>query len=151
MTELLTFKLKITDFHSEGFEFLSNFFMKEQYYWGNNTFKSAEHAYQYQKAVHDADRRAIENASTPGQAKKIGRQIEIRKDWEYVKLWVMLEIIRRKFCNSAMGELLLGTGDAELIEGNTWGDTFWGVCRGKGENHLGKILMLVRDELREKE
>ena len=50
--------------------------------------------------------------------------------------------------NDDLKEKLLATGDAELIEGNTWNDTYWGVCRGKGKNHLGKIIMEVREALK---
>lgn len=61
----------------------------------------------------------------------------------------MHDLVLRKFtAHPDLTELLLVTGDAELIEGNTWGDTTWGVCRGKGENLLGKILMAVRETLR---
>ena len=62
----------------------------------------------------------------------------------------MYEIVKDKFSrNPELRVKLLNTGDIELIEGNYWGDTFWGVCNGKGENHLGKILMRVRKELAE--
>ena len=71
-----------------------------------------------------------------------------RDNWSRIKNDVMLKLLRRKFVSgSHYATLLLDTGGAELIEGNTWGDTYWGVCDGVGENHLGKLLMLVRDEL----
>ena len=60
----------------------------------------------------------------------------------------MLSIVRAKFENAYLRRRLIATGDAELMEGNDWGDRFWGVCRGKGENRLGKILMKVRAEIR---
>ena len=89
---------------------------------------------------------------SPGQAKKYGKTVELRKDWEDVKLSIMEEIIREKFIyDPDLVKMLLDTGDKELIEGNNWNDTFWGMCRGKGENHLGKILMKLREELRMKE
>jgi hypothetical protein len=59
----------------------------------------------------------------------------------------MTEIIRLKFQNPGLKAKLLATGNQELIEGNTWGDCYWGVCEGNGQNHLGKILMQVREEL----
>ena len=65
------------------------------------------------------------------------------------KLGITEDVIRQKFNNPELKEKLIATGDAELIEGNPWGDTFWGVCEGKGENHLGKILMKIRSELNE--
>jgi predicted NAD-dependent protein-ADP-ribosyltransferase YbiA (DUF1768 family) len=58
-------------------------------------------------------------------------------------------LVRQKFREPKLRELLAGTRNAELIEGNYWGDRFWGVYvgDGKGENHLGKILMQVREEV----
>ena len=56
----------------------------------------------------------------------------------------MLELLHLKFRHPVLKDQLLATGDVELIEGNDWGDEFWGVCCGKGSNNLGKLLMLVR-------
>lgn len=80
----------------------------------------------------------------------MGRRVKLRPDWEQVKTAVMEEVVRAKFTqNPDLAALLLSTGDAELIEGNTWGDTCWGVDlrTGRGENRLGRILMKVRAEL----
>ena len=83
-------------------------------------------------------------------AKKLGRTVKLRPDWNEVKLSVMLEVLRHKFNqNPDLADKLLATGDTLLQEGNTWHDYYWGVCNGKGENNLGKLLMLVRQELRE--
>ena len=85
------------------------------------------------------------------QAKSLGRMVNLRDDWEFVKVNIMLEITRAKFeQNLELAEKLLATGNAMLVEGNHWNDTFWGVDarNGKGENYLGKILMCVRRELR---
>jgi len=60
----------------------------------------------------------------------------------------MTDLVRQKFSNPQLAKQLLDTKDFELIEGNTWGDTFWGVCSGKGQNNLGKILMQIRNELK---
>ena len=60
----------------------------------------------------------------------------------------MLEMLRRKFRTEPYRSLLLGTGEMELVEENTWGDRFWGVCRGEGKNHLGRLLMQVREEMK---
>ena len=49
--------------------------------------------------------------------------------------------------NDDLADCLVDTGDQPLIEGNTWGDRFWGVCGGTGMNHLGRLLMEVREEL----
>lgn len=93
----------------------------------------------------------IRQADTPGKAKKIGRSVDLREDWEDVKIAVMIAVIRRKFSARYRPELcqqLIDTGDAILVEGNTWGDTFWGVCNGKGKNNLGRILMARREVLK---
>ena len=61
----------------------------------------------------------------------------------------MQEIVQAKFeQNPVLAKWLLNTGDAKLIEGNTWNDRYWGVCAGIGQNKLGKILMKVRDNLK---
>lgn len=86
----------------------------------------------------------------PSEAKRLGRRVKLRDDWEEVKELVMYEICYHKFNqNPDIKRMLLNTGDAELIEGNTWGDCIWGVCNGVGNNLLGKILMRVRNELKE--
>jgi N-glycosidase YbiA len=77
-----------------------------------------------------------------------GKRVALRSDWEVVKVGIMEQCLRSKFAGSELRSLLLSTGDAELVEGNTWNDRFWGVCRGKGQNHLGKLLMRIRSELR---
>ena len=91
----------------------------------------------------------VRYAESPGIAKKMGRSLQIRPDWEDVKLNIMEDLVRLKFTtHSGLRKKLLRTGDAELIEGNWWGDQFWGVSKGYGENHLGKILMKVRDDFK---
>ena len=87
----------------------------------------------------------------PDYARRMGRSMkQIREDWDKIKLRVMYEIVKAKFSqNEKLQAKLLATRDRVLIEGNDWGDTFWGMTDGEGENHLGKILMRVRAELRE--
>lgn len=80
--------------------------------------------------------------------KKEQKKYKIRKDWDKVKLDIMTLIIREKFKIPFLRKKLLDTNDEELIEYNSWGDTFWGVCDGKGGNNLGKILMQVRNEIK---
>lgn len=67
-----------------------------------------------------------------------------RPDWNKVKKRIMANILDIKFSDPVLRQLLDDTGDAEIIEGNSWGDTYWGVCRGVGQNNLGKILMNIR-------
>ena len=86
----------------------------------------------------------------PSRAKKRGRNVQLRHDWEEVKDECMYITVKAKFTqNQDLKEKLLATGDAMLIEGNTWNDKYWGVCYGKGKNKLGQILMRVREELKE--
>jgi ribA/ribD-fused uncharacterized protein len=109
---------------------------------------TSEHAYQAAKTLNEEDKERIASQSTPALAKRMGKSVAKRPDWEQVKLKIMYDIVLAKFQqNPVLKYLLILTKDAELIEGNTWGDTYWGVCNGKGENHLGKILMRIRDEL----
>ena len=129
------------------YRFLSNFF-RRPLTWKGERWPTAEHAYQAAKCRRPEQFRMIRNAPSPGAAKRMGRKVEMRGDWDRVKEDVMLSIVRAKFEDSYLRRLLVATGDAVLIEGNEWGDRFWGVCRGTGENRLGKILMRVRTELR---
>lgn len=135
----------ISSFHGEHF-FLSNFYPFELV-WDGATYPTVEHAYQASKTEDPALRRDIAHAGTPGGAKRMGRSVPLRPDWEDVKLDIMRQLIRLKFKDLDLRAALLTTGSSYLIEGNTWGDTYWGKCRGAGTNWLGEILMLVRDEL----
>jgi N-glycosidase YbiA len=135
------------DSFSGRYRFLSNFFPCSVEYEGM-PYPSTEHAYQAAKTTSSGLRFVLFTHGTPGEAKKRGRGVPLRPDWEQIKLSVMLELLRKKFSNPELRDMLLATGDAELIEGNTWGDRFWGVCNGVGENHLGKLLMQVREEKR---
>ena len=112
-------------------------------------FPSVEHAYQAAKFPDYERKFKISKALTPGQAKRMGRDLgDIRPDWKEVSLKVMRELVKQKFSEPRLKELLLATGDEELQEGNTWGDAFWGTVNGVGLNHLGKILMEVRFTLK---
>ena len=107
-----------------------------------------EHYFQANKADNQNDYLHIAYAPTPGEAKRLGRKIQLRPDWEKIKDKVMLTGLRKKFADPELRSLLLSTGDEELIEGNYWGDTYWGVCNGVGQNKLGKLLMQVREEIK---
>lgn len=126
--------------------FLSNFWLAEVEMDGV-VYPCVENAYQAAKTF-DYKRREMFRSLTPGQAKREGQKSLMRPDWDQVKVMIMTTLVTNKFDRSkSLQERLLQTGDLELIEGNTWGDVFWGVCKGKGENNLGKILMKVRAEL----
>lgn len=100
----------------------------------------------------EADAREyVSRLKTPTEAKRLGRNIEVRPDWNGVKLTVMEWGLRQKFSyGTPLADMLTDTGEEELVEGNNWGDFFWGRVDGKGENHLGRILMRIREELKEK-
>jgi len=138
---------KIAEFGGHH-RFLSNFWPSEIEFEGS-TYATVEHAYQAAKTLDLEERRRIAGLATPAEAKRAGRALTPRADWEQVKFEVMEGCVRQKFATHAeLRELLIDTGDAELEEGNTWGDRVWGVYEGQGENRLGKILMKVREELR---
>ena len=139
---------KIQSFIGE-YSFLSNF-APITVTWPSSSnsilqWPTAEHAFQASKTLNHEDKLEIYKCDTPGRAKRIGRQVELRLDWEDKKISIMRGIIISKFVGSHIAMFdLLNTGNAELIEENHWGDCFWGVCNGKGRNELGKILMEVR-------
>jgi ribA/ribD-fused uncharacterized protein len=136
----------IEEFQGE-YRFLSNFWPAAVKGPSGLWYASVENAYQASKSLRLLDHQKIV-AMSAGQSKRYARGVDLRKDWEDIKIDVMLGLVRQKFTNNTqLTEKLLSTGDEELIEGNHWGDCFWGVCKGKGSNHLGKILMQVRDEL----
>ena len=126
--------------------FLSNFYVAPVEYQGL-TYQNNEAAFQSAKAKIKKDNEKFIDL-VAAEATKLGSQSALRDDWEDVKIDVMHEVCMAKFTqNLLLKEKLLATGTEELIEGNNHGDTFWGCVNGKGENHLGKILMKVREEL----
>lgn len=131
-----------------GYDFLSNFYMATVRFDGK-LYPSVEHAYQASKTLDNISREIIRKAKTPSDAKKLGQGLEIRTDWHDVRLDIMRSLIREKFENPFLRPLLLSTGDAALILNNKWNDKFWGICRGTGENWLGKILMEERNRIKE--
>lgn len=129
--------------------FLSNFYPAEVHL-GGLPYPTVEHAYQAAKTTNPEEREIIRTSPGPAMAKKLGRHVDVRPDWETIKLEVMAELIVEKFENHPdLASKLVSTGSAELVEGNWWGDTYWGVCRGKGQNNLGKLLMATRKQLME--
>jgi len=136
----------ITSF-SRMFSFLSNFYPATVLLDGVE-FPSVEHAYQAAKTHNKHWRERIREQTSPGNAKRMGRRLRVRRDWDDVKLQVMEDLLRQKFSlYPTMKSALLATGKALLIEGNNWGDVYWGFRDGRGENHLGKLLMQIRQEL----
>ena len=140
------------DSFSGPYRFLSNFYPSPFPLIGV-TWPTVEHAYQFGKVDPKSIdlekwKRIFLECITPREAKKLGQSIEIREDWEHIKVMVMRGLLGLKFNNPELRGRLLATGSQELVEGNNWNDTFWGVCRGVGQNYLGRLLMDLRDELR---
>lgn len=153
----------IDEFRGKYF-FLSNFYEQTLVY-QNVMYPTAEHAFQASKTLNERQRHRISKLASPGTAKRTGRAIALRSDWEEVKVQIMEEIIELKFGKSILKKRLLATDNALLIEGNNWGDAFWGATleerSGKhikiwdgrnhlwyGRNELGRILMDFREKLR---
>lgn len=125
------------------YSFLSNFWPAPVEYKGT-LFASVEHAYQAAKCRRE-DWPKFQGIG-PGKAKRLGRKLQVYDpEWNGKKLELMHSLVLQKFSNDSYLKVrLLDTGNQELVEGNTWEDTFWGVCDGTGKNHLGRILMEVR-------
>lgn len=157
----------INGFYARGTQdqFLSNFFFwpftlrvdpaaganSPVVHLANHLAPTVEHFFQAAKTKDRQQSLAILRASTAPEAKRLGRMVALRPDWESVKYAAMKEILRSKFSDSELKVRLLATGDAELIEANHWHDTVWGVCTcgrhaNTGENHLGRLLMEIRAE-----
>lgn len=136
---------KIWGFFGPHF-FLSNFYVEKDGLTG-------EHRFQASKAADDVQRSWVLGAVTPGEAKYRGRTIRLRPDWEDIKIDVMSMVLEHKFSDPDLRAALLATGDAELFEANHWHDKFWGVDKwtGDGENHLGNLLMQLRNRLQKDE
>ena len=136
----------IDSFRGE-YRFLSNFWEYPIVY-ESIVYPTTEHAYQAAKSNDALIKIDISLAKTPGIAKKIGNTIIMRSDWNSIKIKVMGDITRLKYNgDNDLSKMLINTSPHELVEGNIWGDTFWGVCKGVGCNHLGKILMMRRSQL----
>lgn len=132
-----------------NYRWLSNFYPAPMIYKGV-LWRTTEHAYQAAKSD-DPNVHFDFMDITAGQAKKRGRELVMRDDWDDIKLYVMAELTTLKYQIPSLRQLLLETGTRHIIEGNSWGDTFFGVCNGIGENHLGKILMAERYRILQKE
>jgi ribA/ribD-fused uncharacterized protein len=115
-------------------------------------YATVEHAFQAAKTQHHWWRQRIREAATPKEAKQLGKQCPLRADWEQSKVQVMFGLVWQKFTqNPELAAKLKATGDRWIEEDAPW-DAFWGTgYGGKGENHLGTILMDIRAELRRQE
>jgi hypothetical protein len=126
------------------YRFLSNFYPSPIEVNGKK-YETVEHYYQAMKATNEEDHEYVRSSPSPGIAKHRGKRILIRSDWEMNKVSVMLEGLIAKFeQNQLLLDKLIETDTGELIEVNSWGDTFWGRHGNIGQNNLGKLLMFVR-------
>ena len=138
--------------------FLSNFY-KHKMTFENVVYATSEHAFQAAKCPNTDEgqqyKRMIIECAEPGEAKRRGRECPIREDWDKVKVKIMREILRIKFSDPYLKDLLFSTENDYLVEGTLWHDNFYGICilkncskckNQKGHNHLGEILMEVREE-----
>jgi N-glycosidase YbiA len=139
MDEIKTFQGK--------YRFLSNFYPSPMEI-NNHLYPTVEHWYQASKALDEKDHHFIRKQKSPNEAKQWGKSITIRPGWNNVRIRYMILGVWEKFAqNLDLRQLLIETHPKVLIEGNDWGDQFWGVSKGAGENHLGKILMLTRTKI----
>lgn len=124
-----------------------------------HAYMSIEHAYQAAKFDNEWLQRQIREQPTPNMAKQLARRMEEkglrRQNWHVTKDIVMLVLLREKFVQEPERSILLSTGDQPLKEGNWWHDNYWGACTCakchsiEKHNTLGKMLMTVREELRD--
>lgn len=140
---IYTFKIK-------EYEWLSNLALVDIKLKGI-IYPSVEHAYMSEKNADISWKKLCSQKNIAGtQIKKFSKTIELRSDWEDVKLLVMEYCLREKFKQEPFKTKLIETKNENIQEGNYWGDTFWGVDLKQnpnvGENHLGRLLMKIRDE-----
>jgi len=142
-------ELRVIDSFTGEYRFLSNFYpslIRHE----RILYPTVEHAYQASKTSVMSEKRLIAAAASPCDAKRMGQKVLLPRTWESIKVGIMRSLVLAKFMKHLnLRELLLATGDVPLIEGNTWGDRFWGVCGGEGKNQLGQILRDVRDDLKQ--
>jgi ribA/ribD-fused uncharacterized protein len=165
----------ISEFRGQ-YRFLSNFweqpvFYQHPYRQGAIWWPTAEHAFQASKTQLPTQVQWVLDADSPGQAKRLGRKLTLRDDWEQVKKRVMFSVLTAKFVppgymqDDTLARQLVATAPHVLVEGNTWEDRYWGACTAAwppdrlpkwtpdigrelwGHNYLGRLLMAVRDIL----
>ena len=132
------------------YQFLSNFYNGDDLviFYDGIWYSTVEHAYQAAKTTNQKLRKQISELITPQAAKKIGRALKKRKNWDNIKIGIMRTLLLEKFIgNDSLRKKLISTKFHTLVEGNTWKDAFWGVTKNGGRNELGKSLMWVRDKL----
>ena len=151
-------QIKMITIHTESFvkgffgeyRWLSNYEVCDIVYKGE-LYTSTEAAYHSAKNDDEYIKSNIRNMG-PKESKTYSKTIPLRKDWDSVKKQVMYDVLLDKFTrHQYLREKLLSTGSKYLEEANWWGDTYWGVCEGKGKNTLGDLLMKIRNEIKMEE
>lgn len=140
----------IKEFQNEH-RWLSNFYPCEIEYEGI-VYPTVEHFYVSMKTLDPNIRKYISTIESPGKAKRYGNKIDVRENWDDLKIQVMEYVINKKFNKPHFKELLLNTGDDIIVEGNRWHDNFYGSCQcdkcgNNGKNILGKLIMKTRKSL----
>ena len=137
------------DSFSGSYSFLSNFYDMRGFggvQYAGFTFPTSENAYQAAKCANPCKMSEFIDVSAR-EAKQLGQRVQLRSDWNIFRLRAMQRILHNKFSTEPLRGWLIATGSERLVEGNHWGDTYWGVCDGVGQNHLGQLLMELRMEL----
>lgn len=145
-------ELQVIDQFKGEWEMFSNFHPVVVLY-NSYSFPTVEHAFQAAKSTSPFFHRELSelDSSQAGLAKRRGRKVVLRSDWDMVKISVMRKLLMQKFLLNPFKQKLLSTGDAHIIEGNYWHDNYWGDCFCKscknleGSNVLGKLIMKVRN------
>ena len=141
----MSYSWQITSFSGE-YRFLSNFYPVD-IIWEEEYFTCSEQVYMYQKCALESDRKKILSFSKAADIKRVGRQVQLVDGWDSgLRDKAMMNALKAKFENRTLRGCLRMTTGALLVEGNTWGDTYWGVCNGVGQNKLGRMLMWLRDK-----
>ena len=113
-------------------------------------WKTVEHYFQAQKTLDEKEQEKIRKSFKPKIAKKLGREVKLRSDWEEVKVDIMRKALNEKFDDYEFQKLLLATKDRAICEDASW-DKFWGTGKyrstGPGKNMLGQLLMELRDRM----
>lgn len=145
---------EVIDRFTGEYRFLSNFSPAEVWHDGIR-YPSVEHAFQAAKTLDFAKRWEISKLDSPGAAKRAGRELVLRPDWEDCKYDIMSELVLQKFARHPLARAaLLQLSGTKLVEGNSWHDNTWGDCHcpacshTPGKNALGLILMTVTKLLR---
>jgi ribA/ribD-fused uncharacterized protein len=154
---MMVFPMEVIDQFRGPHRFLSDFYQSPIELWGF-VFPTAEHAFQAAKTDDSNARQRIAVAALPAEAKALGRRVELKPGWDEMRTRVMARVLTAKFAQhpELMADLD-ATGNAELIEGNTWCDQFWGSCTCRrhvsvpGQNWLGRLLMDLRSGCRQPE